>query len=473
MSFTSLIFVVFFPVVFILLRLVPSAIKPILLLTASYLFYVSWNARYLLLLVLTTLLDYFIALLISKTSSKRKKKTLIIVSLISNLSVLFLFKYYNFFSENLNELIHAIGFGMHLPVLHVLLPVGISFYTFQSLSYTIDVYRGDLKAERSFARFALYVSYFPQLVAGPIERATNLIPQFQVFSEVKLPSLLSGLRLALWGFFLKLGVADNLARFVDPIYNNPANHSGFFLLLATYFFAFQIYCDFHGYSTIARGISRMLGVELMLNFRTPYLARSVREFWSCWHISLTTWFRDYLYIPLGGNRAKLSRHYSNVMFVFLVSGLWHGANWTFVVWGALNGLYVLAEMWLVNRPSKLKAIINPMPRFIGIFLTFNLICLSWVFFRAGSISDAFNVLDGIIHWRTGVIFDPSLYLVKLGLFLISFVYCVEWAMTKEKMIDSFQGAPVWLRQGCYVYIILLMLIVGRFSNQNQFIYFQF
>ena len=331
MFFNSLEFAVFFPIVVGLYLLTPERFRWTLLLAASYYFYAAWKAEYLILILVSTLIDYTVALRMEKASNPAKRRSWLIVSLCSNLGILFSFKYFNFFNDSVRTVFDQFNIFYDVPAFEVLLPVGISFYTFQTLSYTIDVYRGQRPAERHIGIFALYVAFFPQLVAGPIERSTRLLPQFFKKVELTYERTVDGLRLMLWGFFKKLVIADRVGAYVDVVYASPDDHSGMTVLIATYFFAFQIFCDFSGYSDIAIGSARILGYDLMDNFRRPYFSKSISEFWRRWHISLSTWFRDYVYIPLGGNRVVKWRWYYNLMVVFVVSGLWHGANWTFVV----------------------------------------------------------------------------------------------------------------------------------------------
>ncbi|MCB0064655.1 MAG: MBOAT family protein, partial [Caldilineaceae bacterium] len=340
MLFNSLQFIIFFPAVVTIYFLLPHRYRWLLLLAASYYFYAAWQIEYTLLIFISTAVDYAMAHLMAQSEKLWHRRAYLGVSLLVNLGLLFGFKYFNFFNESVRATLNLFNIFYNVPAFQVLLPVGISFYTFQTLSYTIDVYRGKLAPERHFGRFALYVAFFPQLVAGPIERATHLLPQFHQPMTFNQTRIASGLRLLLWGMFKKVVIADRLALYVNQVYDHPGDHGALTLLIASYFFAFQIYCDFSGYSDIAIGAARVMGFDLMENFRQPYMARSIAGFWRRWHISLSTWFRDYLYIPLGGNRVARWRWYSNLFLVFLVSGLWHGAAWHFVIWGALHGLLV-------------------------------------------------------------------------------------------------------------------------------------
>ena len=352
MIFNSFQYMIFLPVVFLLHWLIPSRHRWILLLIASYYFYMSWNAKYVVLILFTTLVSYLAAILIEATDSARKKKIILFGTLITCLGVLGVFKYFNFFAETLSNLFQAFSIPLHPVTLKLLLPVGISFYTFQTLSYVIDVYRGTIRAEHHFGIYATFVSFFPQLVAGPIERSGNLLHQIRDDREFDYFTAREGLRLMAWGYFKKIALADTLAVYADIIYNNVQANHGLALIIATLFFSIQIYCDFSGYSDIAIGSAKLFNIRLMENFRSPYLSCSVREFWSKWHISLSTWFRDYVYIPLGGNRVSKGRHKINLMITFLVSGLWHGANWTFVLWGGLHGFAQVLETTFSPRKEK-------------------------------------------------------------------------------------------------------------------------
>ncbi len=341
MLFNSLQFLIFFPIVVSIFFLLPQKRRWILLLIASYYFYMCWKVEYIVLIIASTLIDYFVAKKMADLKEKVKRKKWLLISLLSNLGILFGFKYFNFVNANVQALFDNFNIFYGVPAFDVLLPVGISFYTFQTLSYTIDVYNGKTPVQNHLGIFAVYVSFFPQLVAGPIERSRHLLPQFYVEHKFSYDRIKYGLQQMLWGFFKKVVIADRLAIVVDGVYNNLDDYSGISLLIATIFFAFQIYCDFSGYSDIAIGSARVMGFELIDNFKRPYFSKSISEFWRRWHISLSTWFRDYLYIPLGGNRVVKWRWYYNLFITFLVSGFWHGANWTFLVWGGLHGAYLI------------------------------------------------------------------------------------------------------------------------------------
>ncbi len=402
MLFNSLEFLFFFLISIIAYFLTPFNYRWIWLLLASYFFYGWWKIEYLGLIMLSTIVDYVAAIRISKSTSKRKKKLFLFSSLFLNLGLLFFFKYFNFFSLNLQSFSELLGYKINAPVFDLLLPVGISFYTFQTLSYTIDVYKGVTNAERHFGIFAVYVSFWPQLVAGPIERSQHLLPQFRVKHDFNYDRLRAGLIRILWGFFKKLVIADRMAILVNEIYNDNPDVGGGMYILATFFFAFQIYCDFSGYSDIAIGAARIMGFNLMENFNKPYFARSIQDFWGRWHISLSSWFRDYVYIPLGGNRVMKWRWYYNLFITFLISGFWHGANWTFIIWGAYHGVLLII-------PHIFKIKIKGWYTVIPIFL---LVCLGWLFFRANNLEHVFVILKHIIsspltiHWSN---FDTFYY----------------------------------------------------------------
>ena len=356
MLFNSLHFLIFFPIILFLYFTIPHKYRWTILLAGSYYFYMSWKAEYIILIMISTLIDYVAGIQIDKAVSRTRKKIFLGLSLFTNLGLLFAFKYFNFFSDSTRIFLQQFAIQLNPLTLKVLLPVGISFYTFQTLSYTIDIFRGRIKPEKHLGIFAVYVSFFPQLVAGPIERAKNLLPQFYVKHKFKYDRAVSGARLMLWGFFKKMVIADTVAITVNMVFNNPSAYSGTYLILATIFFAIQIYCDFSGYSDIAIGAARMMGFDLMQNFRMPYLSKSIREFWKRWHISLSTWFRDYLYYPLIGKKITIFKLYFCIFLVFLISGLWHGANWTFLIWGGLHGFYLTFAAITKNFRKKITDI---------------------------------------------------------------------------------------------------------------------
>jgi len=471
-----------------------------LLLVASYYFYMAWKPEYIILIVISTLIDYYCGRRMGDIPEKKKRRPYLYASLLSNLGLLFSFKYFGFFNDSLQEIVTTFGGTYHGPTFDLLLPMGISFYTFQTLSYSVDVYNGSLKPEKHLGIFALFVSFFPQLVAGPIERASNLLPQFHKTFDFDAARVNSGLRQMLWGMFKKVVVADRLAVLVNAVYNDPTGFGGPTLLLASVFFAFQIYCDFSGYSDIAIGAARVMGYDLMTNFRTPYFSKSISEFWKRWHISLSTWFRDYVYIPMGGNRVVKWRWYYNLFITFLVSGLWHGANWTFVVWGALHGGYLVASILLAPLREKTNKLIglkegsNAM-RFIDVAMVFTLVCLGWVFFRANTISDAFYILthlgsgftaELLAYWDTLKLMQISLIVksasgASLGvevweLFVaisaILFICLSENIMSRAQVQSRFKSLPIWVKWSVY-WLLIYSIIFFRSFATSEFIYFTF
>ena len=480
MLFNSLNFIVFFPIVVALYFAIKPKFRWVLLLIASYYFYMCWNYMYIVLIVFSTIIDYFTAIWIAKANRKERKKLLLILSLASNLGLLFFFKYFNFFSENVNFILSEFNIFSQVPVYSFLLPVGISFYTFQTLSYTIDVYMGKKEPERHFGIFALYVSFFPQLVAGPIERSTRLLPQFHKVFYFDYERIKNGIVLMVWGMFKKVVIADRLAEYVNEVYNNPEVYGGFHDLVATFFFASQIYCDFSGYSDIAIGAALILGYDLMTNFRRPYLSRSIREFWQRWHISLSTWFRDYLYVPLGGNRVVKWRWYYNLFITFLISGLWHGANWTFVIWGALHGAYlVLSIISQKTRDNiaqktgimKYTGLVN----FANLVWTFALVLFAWIFFRANNLGDAMLIIGNIFDFST---YETSIQLFHfksdfyLSFLLIGALMIVEIAQEKFNLIDKLRVTGRAAKWGIFLFLLFLIFVLGKW-DEADFLYFQF
>jgi alginate O-acetyltransferase complex protein AlgI len=481
MLFNSLQFALFFPLVVLLHFSLPHRFRWMWLLFASYWFYMSWEPRYIVLLVGCTFLAWGTGLLMGRAATTAARRGWLIAGLAGNLGALFFFKYFNFANDSLTKAAEALGGRNPLPAADVLLPVGISFFVFQAVSYSIDIYRGRMEPERHPGHFALYISFFPQLVAGPIERATNLLPQLKSKVSLVPENVVSGLKLMLWGMFKKVVIADRLAVFTDAVYDNPAAHSAPDLLLATYFFAFQIFCDFSGYTDIAIGAAKVMGYDLMKNFDRPYFADSVADFWRRWHISLSTWFKDYLYFPLGGNRVAKGRWALNVLVVFLVSGLWHGAAWTYVIWGALHGLYLVGEdltAGLRNRFAEVTGLAR-FPRLrkgLAIFATFHLVLFAWIFFRARTLSDAWLILETI---ASGAGFDRglaalsvSMPILALCLGLIALLEAVHVFQEKGIGARVLLGAPVAVRWG--LYLLLLMGVLNlRPAEVAPFIYFQF
>ncbi len=476
MLFNSIHFVLFFLIVTSLYFFVPHRFRWLLLLSSSCYFYMAFIPVYILILGFTILIDYFSGIYIEKTLS-RKRKFFLIGSLIANIGVLAIFKYYSFLNDNLSSLLNSIGYTNVIPNLSIILPIGLSFHTFQAMSYTIEVYRGKQKAEHNFGIYALYVMFYPQLVAGPIERPQNLIHQFYEKHAFDYVRVVEGLKLMLWGFFMKLVIADRLAIYVNAVYANSSLHNGITLLLATIFFAFQIYCDFAGYSNIAIGAAKVMGFKLMTNFNYPYFSSSVSEFWHRWHISLSSWFRDYLYISLGGNRVSIPRWYFNLLFVFVISGLWHGASWSFIIWGALNGFYLLFAIVTEDLRKKINHVLllDRLPRFqyfLQIFTTFILITIAWVFFRARSFEEATAILKKIMTFK-GPLYIGSPAFAAYSIFGILFLLYMEFRTRFLKKNLSFFNHPnPWIRKLSYTFIIILILTIGVFDG-GQFIYFQF
>ena len=480
MLFNSLEFIVFFPIVVAAYFAINPKFRWILLLIASYYFYMCWNYKYIILIIFSTVIDYIAARGMYASQKKSIKKIYLFGSLISNLGLLFFFKYFNFFGENINALFDQWNIFYHVPVYDFLLPVGISFYTFQTLSYTIDVYRESREPEYHFGKFALYVAFFPQLVAGPIERSSRLLPQFHQVFTFEYERIKNGIILMTWGFFKKVVIADRLSEYVNLVYNNPHDYGGFQNLIATFFFGSQIYCDFSGYSDIAIGSAMILGYDLMTNFRRPYLSISIREFWSRWHISLSTWFRDYLYIPLGGNRVVKWRWYYNLFITFLISGLWHGANWTFVVWGALHGIYlVLAIITLKNRQQLAEKLgltrFKGLHHVINLTWTFILVYLAWIFFRANSIGDAFLIIQNILNVST---YDLSVQLFHftsdfyLAFGLIGILIFVEVLQEKYHLVETLKIQPTFVKWMLFLVVIAFIIVLGKW-DESDFLYFQF
>ena len=475
MLFNSLDFALFLPVVFVLYWFVTNRSlkwQNVLIVVASYVFYAWWDYRFLGLIIMSTFLDYGVARLLAKQIHSKKRKLLLLISLLFNLGLLAFFKYFNFFVDSWVDAWASVGIGMQTTTLNIILPVGISFYTFQTLSYTIDVYRGKLEPSKNLVQFMGYVAFFPQLVAGPIERATALLPQFQKNRIFNPQFAMSGFYLIIWGLFKKVMVADNCAFFVNQIFDAPTNYSSLELVFGAVLFAFQIYGDFSGYSDIAIGVARLFGFSLMTNFSFPYFSRNIAEFWRRWHISLSTWFRDYLYIPLGGSRGNQYLKLRNVMIVFIVSGLWHGANWTFVIWGCIHGL-LFVPLLLANRNrtylETTKLSFSHLP---ALLLTFVLVVLAWVFFRADSITLAYQYLRDIGQWSgnsLGSFYKSS----KLILFSGIIVFSILVLLVFEFLAVQKSQREVQLSHYSAVFISIIIIFMGVFKNPSDFIYFQF
>ena len=498
MLFNSLEFLIFFPIVVVLYFAFPKKIKQFWLLIASYYFYMCWNAKYIFLIFFSTVITYCSGLLLERIKGLpldekryiRYKKITIAAGFLLNLSGLCYFKYMNYFFSVIAAVFRAAHIELNVPAFDILLPVGISFYTFQALGYMMDVYRNEIHAEKNFFKYALFVSFFPQLVAGPIERSKNLLGQLDKPQKFSFEAAREGLLLMLWGFFLKIVLADRIALFVDTVYGDSQTYGGGYLIVATMLFAVQVYCDFYGYSVIAAGGGRVLGIHLMENFQAPYFAVSVAEFWRRWHISLTSWFRDYLYIPLGGNRRGKARKYINLMTVFLISGLWHGANTSYIIWGGINGAYQIAGE--IGKPvrDKIVSILGLNRKSFGHRMlqtlgTFLLVDFSWIFFRADGLKDSLRIIKQIITVRNPwIFFDGSLYecgLNRANFWLMLFSLCILWFADYCK-VKGIQIRQMIIRQDYWFRWIFVSLSIcgiltfgmwGAAYDAADFIYFQF
>jgi D-alanyl-lipoteichoic acid acyltransferase DltB (MBOAT superfamily) len=489
MLFNSLDFAIFFPIVFLVYWIVAKKIIPrnLFLLAASYFFYGWWDWRFLFLIAFSSIVDFFVGRYLSKTEAKTKRKILLWTSIGVNIGLLGYFKYANFFIESFVDSFRLFGQELEIAPLQIILPVGISFYTFQTLSYTIDIYRRKIKATSNPVAFFAFVSFFPQLVAGPIERASHLLPQFFKVHTFNYKQVKSGLLLMAFGLFKKMVIADRVAILVNEVYGNPENYDSYQTIIATLFFAIQIYCDFSGYSDIAIGAARTMGFDLKKNFDSPYFSKSITEFWRRWHISLSTWFRDYVYIPLGGSRKGKHRTYFNLFLVFLISGLWHGAAITFVIWGAIHGFIIVIEKVLITQR---KAIATSFKRkkltwlhnFFSLFITLSAVCVAWVFFRAQSISDAFLILKKSVMTNYDTLFHGGIRSMGLseadmyisGLF-VGLLIMFEILHRKKNMAILLSKSPIYLRWSSYLIISLTLLIFGIYGEGyvSEFIYFQF
>ena len=483
MTFNSIEFLIFFPIVALLYFVLPHRARWPMLLIASYYFYMFYEAELVFLIFGTTLVSWAASLIIERTESLRVKRLCLTATLVACLGTLFVYKYLGFLFDSFLGIAELMGFDRPDIVINLLLPVGISFYTFQTLSYVIDVYRGDIKCERNFFFYALFVSFFPQLVAGPIERPDNLIPQLRSEHIFDKDNFSRGMRVMLLGFFKKVCVADILSIYVTSVYNSPESATGLGVVIATVLFAVQIYCDFSGYTDIATGCARIMGIRLMKNFDHPYTASSVKEFWSRWHISLSSWFRDYLYIPMGGNRTSRARHLFNVFFVFLISGLWHGANWTFVIWGALHGVYRIVGN--LTRPSRDRLlarlgldISGATVRAARQVITFVLVTFAWLFFRANSVADAVTLL-GRIFTDFGRV-SETLGLMGIGITeLLTVAFAIAALLFIDRLVDYSEcdGSGAITANGAFVYYFYIVALVWIFllsrGVESSFIYFRF
>ncbi|MCB9201613.1 MAG: MBOAT family protein [Flavobacteriales bacterium] len=474
MLFNSLDFAIFLPIVFILYWYVFKQLKSqnLLIVLASYVFYGWWDWRFLTLIFFSTILDFTIGKLLKNEQKETRRKLYLWISIIINLGFLGFFKYFNFFIDNFKTAFSFFGQDINIGLLNILLPVGISFYTFQTLSYSIDVYKRKLEPTDDFIAFSAFVSFFPQLVAGPIERATHLLPQFYKKREFNNKLAIEGFNQIIWGLFKKIVIADGAAQYANEIFNNYDNYSSVSLIIGAIYFAFQIYGDFSGYSDIAIGVSKLFGFDLMKNFDLPYFSRDIAEFWRRWHISLNTWFRDYLYIPLGGSRGSNYKVIRNVIIIFIVSGFWHGANWTFIVWGGLNALYFIPLLLLKNNRNNMDIVakdtlLPSLKELFQIIMTFSLVCFSWIFFRAENVEKAIEYIKKIIQLkfkidylgleRYSFEFLPAIFLLIL----------IEWFSRKKEF--PLKDNNIILTS----FVIICIVLFGSFSNLNSFIYFQF
>jgi len=493
MLFNSLEFLIFFPLVVAIYFIIPKKIRYIWLLVTSYYFYMGWNAQYALLIATSTIITYLSGIMLWKFKQGWVRKLTVAVSFVSNLGILVFYKYFDFILDNINIVLANIGVELISNPFDVLLPVGISFYTFQALSYTVDVYRGEVEAEKNPFRYAVFVSFFPQLVAGPIERSKNLLNQVKNVHNLKLwnyERVANGVVQMVWGMFQKMVIADRVAIFVNSVYDNLHAVGTVETVVAAVAFSIQIYCDFAAYSTIAIGAAKVMGFELMENFNTPYFANSIQDFWRRWHISLSSWFRDYLYIPLGGNRKGTVRKYINLMITFLVSGLWHGASWNYVVWGGLNGLYqVIGGVTKplrkkINQIFKVKEDVFSY-KFGQILFTFALTTLTWVFFRAETIEEAFYFFDRMTRWNPWVIFNEGIFnfgldrvetnVLLIGIVIMILIDILRY-VKKKQFSDFMMEQNIWFRWIVVIAMVLGCVIYGVYGinfDSSQFIYFQF
>ena len=477
MLFNSVDFAIFLPIVFIVYWLFKRNLKAqnFLIVFASYVFYGWWDWRFLSLIIFSSIVDYSVGIALGKKDKKSTRQLLLLTSILVNIGFLGFFKYFNFFSNSFVEAFSFLGYKFNAQSLNIILPVGISFYTFQTLSYSIDVFKRKLEPTKNIVAFFAFVSFFPQLVAGPIERATNLLPQFYTKRKFDYAQAVDGVRQILWGLFKKIVIADNAAAFANDIFANSADYNGSTLLLGAFFFAFQIYGDFSGYSDIAIGTARLFGFNLMRNFAFPYFSRDIAEFWRRWHISLSTWFRDYVYIPLGGSKVKKWAVIRNIFIIFIVSGFWHGANWTFIIWGFLNALYFLPLMLIKQNRSNLNNVaegrlLPNFREFIQINVTFLLTTLAWIFFRADSVTHAFNYLGEIFSMSLFTLPEvrPKFLFVLLFLFL-----AVEWLQRNKQHALEFDTIRIPRMARWTIYYAVVFVIFYYGGEKQEFIYFQF
>jgi len=484
--FNSIEFLLFFVVVFFFYWKILSksyAKQNLLLLCSSYFFYGWWDWRFLSLIIFSSFVDYFVGQKLGTVKDQTYRKGLLLISLIINLGFLAYFKYFNFFIDSFAELLNQLGFQSNRSSLNIILPVGISFYTFQALSYTIDVYRKKIEPTKDIISFLSFVAFFPQLIAGPIERASHLLPQFYKRRNFDYVIIADGLRQILWGLFKKIVIADRLAILVNTVYGNPENFDGITLIIATVFFSIQIYCDFSGYSDIAIGVAKLFGIDLRANFNFPYLSKSITEFWKRWHISLSTWFRDYLYIPLGGNKVSKIRNVFNLFIVFIISGFWHGANYTFIIWGAIHGLLLVIEKFTFKKQHEDDEKLS-ISNIFRMLITYLIVTFAWIFFRANNLSDAIYVVKNIFNFNLDnlSIFYESGSTVKLfgmntldfylSLFFIIILFIFEINSRQTNVWAKVKSYSIYTRWTCYTLFTIVILWFGKFGF-NQFIYFQF
>lgn len=480
MIFSSFQFAVFFLITVSIYYSIPHRFRWMMLLGFSYYFYMCWKVEYIFLLLGSTFVNYIIGLRMTAIPEKKDRWKYLRFGILFNLGMLFFFKYFNFFSRSINEVFNAWNILYDVPLFHMLLPVGISFYTFQTLGYTVDVYNGRTKAEQHLGIFALFVAFWPQLLAGPINRAHLLMPQFRKEHPFDYQGVTDGLRLMLWGLIKKIIIADHLAVYVNRVYNHVGDYQGIPLILATIFYTIQIYCDFSGYTDMARGGAKVMGYDLMENFNRPYFSRSFRDFWQRWHISLSTWFRDYLYIPLGGNRVVKWRWYYNLFITFLLSGLWHGADWTFVIWGAFHGGVLILENMTGNFQQRIADRLFPQNQsrwnhMVQMGITMTLVCFAWLFFRANSVTDAFSII------RKMVLIDPGQLGVSIVggysflfiIFVILALFLIEMTEGRQKIHEAVGRFPFLVRWAIYTGSVWAVFILSVFGVKQEFIYFQF
>jgi len=487
-KFNSIQFLLFFPLVAILFFIIPHRWRWFLLLGASYVFYISWNPKYIVVLFTVTVIGYLGGLLLERNTLPTRRRIILIVSLFANLGILFFFKYFQLSSRALHAVFEQLGISHLIPAFNILLPLGISFFTFQTMSYILDVYRGIIQAEKHAGIYALFIAFFPHLTAGPIARAKQLLPQFHTVHTPDYEMIVSGLQRMVWGFFKKLVIADRLALLVNTVYGDPTAFTGTALILATYAFAFQVYCDFSGYADIAIGAARVIGFELQENFRQPYFAQSIPDFWRRWHITLYNWFRDYIFYPLSRALKRSSINSKNIpalilppMVTMLASGLWHGTNWTFILWGALHGIYMVSSALWNREKSRIPLPFSLPPRLaigIKIFGTFNLVCFAWIFFRANSFSDAVFIIQHLfvnleIHASLFNLMPGGWYEWMIALLAILLMEIVHWQQTKNgDLREVIHRQPVWLRWAIYYGLVMVIFMFGKFQA-GEFIYARF